>query len=307
MADTQPSHNDRFELGEILGRGAFGKVYKGSDKVTKEEVAIKVINLDQAEEDLEDIQLEINVLAKCKHPCITQYCGSWVIIDQLYIVMEFMGGGSCSDVLKSGPFKEDEIAIILRETLKALDYVHTMNEMVHRDIKAANILLSEEGDVKLADFGVAAQMSQKANKNPFVGTPFWIAPEVIKGQGYDGRADIWSIGITAIELATTEPPYANLDAMKVLYLIPKNQPPVLEGNFSKTLKEFVAFCLCKDPQKRPPAKEVLKHRYLKKAKKNVFLKTKIGIYRDWKAQNAKKKYPDDERSPPPTYDEDWDF
>uniref|UniRef100_A0A7S4L3G0 non-specific serine/threonine protein kinase n=1 Tax=Paramoeba aestuarina TaxID=180227 RepID=A0A7S4L3G0_9EUKA len=304
---SQLLKSDRFDLSECIGRGAFGRVYKGTDKQTKKDVAVKTINLEKADEDFEDIQLEINVLSKCQHPCITLYMGSWVIVDQLWIVMEFMGGGSCADILKSGPFNEGEIAVILSETLKALQYVHEVNEMVHRDIKAANILLGVDGDVKLADFGVAATMSKKANKNAFVGTPFWISPEVIKGQGYDGRADVWSIGITAIELATTEPPYANLDPMKVLYLIPKNQPPALEGNYPKALKEFVAACLIKDPFKRPTSKAALKHKFLKKPKNKSILAAKIQMYFEWKKSNGKKSYPEEPDAPLGFLDMEWDF
>ncbi|KAJ5747187.1 uncharacterized protein N7511_008883 [Penicillium nucicola] len=302
-----------------IGGGSFGKVYKGVDRRTGESVAIKIIDVENAEDEVDDIIKEIAILSELKSPYVTKYHGSYLKGSNLWIIMEFCSGGSCYGLLRPGVIHEEYIAIILRELLRGLDYLHT-DQKLHRDIKAANVLLSASGQVKLADFGVSGQLSATmTKKNTFVGTPFWMAPEVIKQSGYDYKADIWSLGITAIELACGDPPYADIHPMKVLFLIPKNPPPTLNGNFSKPFKQFVELCLRRDPKERPSAKELLEHPFVKRAKRTTYLTELIERAERWQATRRGQgddddEYEYDEREPDHTMqarsqdDEDlWDF
>lgn len=294
---------------ERIGKGSFGEVFKGIDNNTKKVIAIKIIDLEQAEDEIEDIQQEITVLSQCESEFVTKYYGSYLKNADLWIIMEFLGGGSALDLMKAGPCEEMYAAIILRETLKGLDYLHSEGKL-HRDIKAANILLSEYGDVKLADFGVAGQLTDTMTKRTtFVGTPFWMAPEVIKQSQYDASADIWSLGVTAIELAKGEPPNSDLHPMRVLFLIPKNPPPTLEGGFSKQFKDFVTSCLNKEPENRPTCKKLLEDKFIRKAKKTSFLVDLIDKYRKWVDNGGVDESSESEEEAPdaPLEDPNWVF
>ncbi|KAL0040730.1 hypothetical protein WJX79_003436 [Trebouxia sp. C0005] len=266
MAEALQEHADRYERLDLIGRGSFGDVYRGWDKELQREVAIKVIDLEDVEDDIEDIHKEVSVLAKCCSPNITEYFASIMLpgTTELLIIMELMAT-SLSDLLEDGPLQEATIAFVLCETVKALEYLHGEHR-IHRDMKAANILLSAQGDVKISDFGVSGQLTGTLGyrRRTFVGTPYWMAPEVIESseEGYAETADIWSLGITAIELATGAPPHADLHPMRVLFLIPKSPAPELEGPFSHQFQDFVAVCLQKDPTRRPTAQGLLQHDFL---------------------------------------------
>ncbi|XP_067627106.1 mitogen-activated protein kinase kinase kinase kinase 5 isoform X6 [Eurosta solidaginis] len=260
---------DEYELIQKIGSGTYGDVYKAKRIQSNELAAIKVIKLEPTD-DIQIIQQEIIMMRDCRHKNIITYYGSYLRRDKLWICMEYCGGGSLQDIYQvTGPLAEQQIAYMCRETLKGLEYLHTMGKM-HRDIKGANILLTEQGDVKLADFGVSAQITATINKRKsFIGTPYWMAPEVAaverKG-GYNQLCDIWAVGITAIELAELQPPMFDLHPMRALFLMSKSgfKPPTLSNKekWSPTFHNFVKTALTKNPKKRPTAECLLKHPFV---------------------------------------------
>ncbi|XP_071946985.1 serine/threonine-protein kinase 10-like isoform X2 [Antedon mediterranea] len=259
-----------WELVGELGDGAFGKVYKATNKVTGKTAAAKVIDLAK-EEDLDEFMVEIDILTACKHENVVELLETYLYNNKLWMLLECCEGGALDDIMLEleKPLTEPQIRDICKSVLEGLTYLHD-NKIIHRDLKAGNILLTMDGKVKLADFGVSAKNTKtKQKRDTFIGTPYWMAPEVImcetfKDNPYDYKSDIWSLGITLIELAQMEPPFHDLHPMRVLVKIPRADPPTLlaPSRWSSGFSKFIAECLQKKPEMRPTAPELLKHPWI---------------------------------------------
>ncbi|GFQ04496.1 serine/threonine-protein kinase fray2 [Phtheirospermum japonicum] len=277
-----PIGAEHYTLYEEVGTGASATVYRALCGPTNEIVAIKILDFERSNCDLNNISRELQLMVLVDHPNVLKSHCSFVSNHNLWVVMPYMSGGSCLHILKAAHpdgFEEVVIATILREVLKALEYLHQHGH-IHRDVKAGNILIDSRGGTKLGDFGVSACLfdsgDRQRTRNTFVGTPCWMAPEVMEQvHGYDFKADIWSFGITALELAHGHAPFSKYPPLKVLLMTLQNAPPGLDyerdKKFSKSFKQMIASCLVKDPSKRPSAKLLLKHSFFKQARSSDYI------------------------------------
>eukprot|EP00667_Euglena_gracilis_P007169 EG_transcript_7227 len=267
VSDGDPE--ELFELVEIVGRGAYGAVWKAHDRRTAGTVALKLIPCGGRDEGLEAVRREICILRECHHPNIVEFRGTYFSDGNLWILMEYCGGKSVSDIMTDlqRPLPEAAIAVICREALQALAYLHERLK-IHRDVKCSNVLLTEQGHVKLADFGVSAQLMHAfSSRNSFVGTSYWMAPEVMREQFYNGRADIWSLGICCIEMAEMNPPVVNQHPFLWVREMQAKGAPTFSApeKWSVSFRDFTAACLTVDPGQRPPAEALLQHVFLQQA------------------------------------------
>lgn len=263
--ETKSDPQEHFTLLEKLGEGSYGSVYKGIHKESKAEIAVKLIPV---QGEWEDLKKEIQILRTCKSDFIVQYYGSYMAAtsDDMWIVMEYCSAGSIADLMECTrrTLTEEQIQHVVACVLLGLEYLHE-NKNIHRDIKSGNILLTGTGQAKLADFGVSAQLNTTISKRQtIIGTPFWMAPEVIQESHYDGKADIWSLGITIVEMAEGNPPLSDKNPMRALFSIPINPPPTFtnKSEWHVLTNDFLSQCLRKDLKQRPSAKILQGHPFV---------------------------------------------
>jgi len=291
---AKPKATGRYKKLERIGHGNFGVVYRGIDTRTRKVVAIKTLDLDTVNDDVESVQHEVKLLAhlsQAESSNVTKYYGTALEGSHLWIIMDLCAGGSLRTLLQAGPLDDKLTSVVFREITIAVAAVHSEG-IIHRDIKAANVLITLNGHVKLCDFGVAAQNAigtAKTKRMTIVGTPYWMAPEVItEGRSYDWKADIWSLGITFYEVIVGKPPYAEHEAMRALMLITNSRPPRLEGpKYSPLVKDLIALCLDEDPDARPSANQLLKHKFITQYQRTptTVLKSVVDRYVGWKKKH----------------------
>lgn len=259
---------DMFELGDMLGQGAWGKVHKAKHKKSGFVLAIKII-INTTKQMQESIQKEVEILKRCRSPWVVSYYGTCIKGTEVWILMDYCGLGSIKDMMKTTmeTLNERQVAYIMRETLRGLTYLHAM-KILHLDVKAANILATEKGEVKLTDFGVSEQIQSNIKEaKDYVGSPLFMAPEVIMKSGYNSKADIWSLGITAIEMIDGKPPYTDIRSMDdLIKIVERPSATVAKPHlYSAEFNDFIAKCLVKSAEARPAAHELLDHPFVKRA------------------------------------------
>ncbi|CEP09111.1 hypothetical protein [Parasitella parasitica] len=316
LSEHHFSQIDDFEIKEAIGYGSSAIVYKAIYRPLERRMALKMIDLDKFERNqIDELRRETALMALSKHPHVLRVYGSFVHGSKLYIVTPYLAGGSCLDIMKTRfpeGLDETSIATILKQTLEALIYLHKDGH-IHRDVKAGNLLMDEDGTVLLGDFGVSSSLmetGERGMRKTFVGTPCWMAPEVMEQAEYDYKADIWSFGITAIELATGHAPFAKFPPLKVLMMTLSNEPPTLDRDstlhkYSKLFKDMIDICLSKDPSKRPNAEKLLLHPFFKQAKRKDHLVKTILYDLPPLEQRPRKKIPQKQVTIAKT--DEWDF